>query len=798
MRLASLLVSLSLAAVLPARPADAVPPQSFRVNLLKQIDVHNGVNDCWGYRAPNGTEIAIYGHQTGTSFVNATDPANAALIATIPGPTSGWRDMFTYSHYCYIVTEAGGTGTGLQIVDLADPLAPVLVTTYTANGFTSSHNIFIDVEEGIAYAVGAAPAGGMRILDLSNPVSPVQLDYFTPYYIHDIYVADGVGYAGAISSGTLRILDLSDPSDPVTIATHSYPNAATHNAWPNAALTHCATTDEIGGGHLRVWDITNLDDIDLASTFAAPGVVHDVRIRDDVAYLSYYTAGARIVDLWDPLEPVEIGYYDTSTENGGYEGDWGVFPFREGNVFYASDRQEGLFILEFTGQRAGRMQGVVRDASTSSPLPNATFQILETGLTFANAADGSYARALPGGLATVRVEAFGYAVSENDVTIPEFGNLTYDVNLSPLPEGTARIVFREPGSGNPIPGVAVRVLETPFPRFSSDANGEVLVSELPAGPLWTIEAGKFGRAAQVLDIAVPENGQSEYFVELARGFADDVEIDQAWTFGAPGDDATDGFWERKVPFGSYYLGIVGPNEDASVAGEGWAFVTESHTTGWVGTSDVDAGKTTLSTPLFDGSGLGSLTLSYQRWFSNRAPVQSADEFRADVSTDGGSTWTNLETVDFGTDSWSAVVVPLPGASASMQLRFVAEDLGEDTFVEAGIDDVLITSPATAAPPVLVPSPPSTLSLGIPSPNPLQRSTTIELQLPQAGAASLDVYDVTGRRVARLLGGERIASGTHRVQWEGRDDDGNRVVPGVYLIRLSTPAGEATRKIAVVR
>ena len=93
-------------------------------------------------------------------------------------------------------------------------------------------------------------------------------------------------------------------------------------------------------------------------------------------------------------------------------------------------------------------------------------------------------------------------------------------------------------------------------------------------------------------------------------------------------------------------------------------------------------------PVFDGTGFGSLTLSYYRWFSNRAPVPSTDEFRADVSTDGGSSWTNMETLSIGTDSWAEVVLDLSAIvapTAQMQFRFVAEDLGDNTYVEAGVE-----------------------------------------------------------------------------------------------------------------
>ena len=226
-------------------PAEAT---SYNMNLLKNLNPYGGANDVWGYTAPDGTELAIYGHRTGTSFVDATDPVNAVEIFHVPGPSSTWRDIKTYLNYAYIVTE--GSGGGLAIVDLTDPLDPVHVTTYFGSGFDTAHNIWIDTGAGVAYACGAG-GGGMHIVSLADPENPVQLDWFGNYYIHDLYVGDGLGYAGAISSGSLRILDLSDPSNPFTLASHFYSGAATHNAWPTADGSHCATTDEVGGGHLE-------------------------------------------------------------------------------------------------------------------------------------------------------------------------------------------------------------------------------------------------------------------------------------------------------------------------------------------------------------------------------------------------------------------------------------------------------------------------------------------------------------------------------------------------------------------
>jgi hypothetical protein len=214
---------------------------------------------------------------------------------------------------------------------------------------------------------------------------------------------------------------------------------------------------------------------------------------------------------------------------------------------------------------------------------------------------------------------------------------------------------------------------------------------------------------------------------------------------------------------------------------------------------VDGGRTTLLTPVFDGTGVGNLTVGYKRWFSNRAPSQSADPFRADISTDGGGTWTNLETVTTGTDSWADVQIPLSGIVAltsTMQLRFVAEDVAPDTYVEAGVDDVLFLSSATDAPERADSR--AVLRLEAPAPNPFRERSRFAFDLPRSQRASLRVHDVAGRVVRTLLAADRLGAGSHRVEWNGQDDHGAVVAPGVYFVRLVTDDMTTSRKITRVR
>jgi hypothetical protein len=84
----------------------------------------------------------------------------------------------------------------------------------------------------------------------------------------------------------------------------------------------------------------------------------------------------------------------------------------------------------------------------------------------------------------------------------------------------------------------------------------------------------------------------------------------------------------------------------------------------------------------------------------------------------------------------------------------------------------------------------------PQPNPAHRAVEIGFSLPATAGVTLAAYDVSGRLVATLLSGLTPA-GSHRLQWELRDDRGQRVQAGVYFLRLAAPGRELVRRIAIV-
>jgi hypothetical protein len=92
--------------------------------------------------------------------------------------------------------------------------------------------------------------------------------------------------------------------------------------------------------------------------------------------------------------------------------------------------------------------------------------------------------------------------------------------------------------------------------------------------------------------------------------------------------------------------------------------------------------------------------------------------------------------------------------------------------------------------------PGILELRTIAPNPFGRLTSIAYALPARARAALQIYDLQGR-VARTLFNGEAAAGEHRVTWDGRDDQGARVGPGVYFARLSSGGSSAIKRMIFV-
>ena len=98
-------------------------------------------------------------------------------------------------------------------------------------------------------------------------------------------------------------------------------------------------------------------------------------------------------------------------------------------------------------------------------------------------------------------------------------------------------------------------------------------------------------------------------------------------------------------------------------------------------------------------------------------------------------------------------------------------------------------------PVQIPR--SVLSLDQNHPNPFNPLTAISYSVPAAGHVTLDVFDIAGRLVVRLVDGAQSA-GAHSEKWDGLDRAGNPVASGNYFYRMTTEGRSLVRKMLLVR
>ncbi|GAB4382942.1 MAG: hypothetical protein Kow0022_01540 [Phycisphaerales bacterium] len=633
---------------------------------------HGSGNDCWGYVSPSGREYAIIGLERGFGFVEITDPANPVIVASIAGPTSLWHDVKVIGHYAYGVSEGG---SGIQVMDLSDidNGNVTLVRNQQSGGHSSTHNIIANPDAGTLYLAGANIGnGGLISLNLSDPTRPTIGGGWTDMYVHDACVVSytsgpyagreiafcASGFNGGWNSTGLRIVDVTNKNNMFTISSYFYSTPAySHQVWISPDKRYIYLNDELDEDYglvptttTRVIDVSNLSSPVQVATFTSnsPAIDHNLYVRDHYIFEANYTSGLRVFDATDPVQPVQIAYFDTfpTSENPSFNGAWSCYPFFPSGTVIVSDINRGLFVLRVDAIDGDRLdiQLVGQPPAMLDPNGGTVLRatIVENGQTVA-----------PGSVALVVVDGDGV---EHSVPGTETAPGTYSFVSPPLAcaDQVEFFISAEADSG-----------EYFFAPLTAPTRG------------WP---------------AIAASGQS-------LSFDDNFQSNLGWTTSS---NASAGAWERGVPAGLGDRGDPGADYD----GSGSCYLTENAP----GNSDVDNGSVTLTSPAMDASG-GEAFINYARWFSNTAgAAPQEDTFNIEVSNDNGATWTTLEVVGptgpevFGGWVYKSFrlsdVFAAPGDQ--FRIRFIASDLGSGSVVEAAVDAVSLTVYECDEPPACAP------------------------------------------------------------------------------------------------
>ncbi|MDX1382069.1 MAG: choice-of-anchor B family protein [Thermoanaerobaculia bacterium] len=331
-------------------------------------------NDVWGWTDPaTGSEYAVMGRSTGTSFVDVTIADDPVYLGELParGGASIWRDVKIHGDHAYVVSEA--PGHGLVIFDLrrlaaVESTPAVFSQSARWGGFGNAHNLFIEEETGFAYVVGSRQCdGGLLIVDLERPRAPRRAGCFADDgYTHDVYchvysgpdtehLGKEICYAS--NEDTLTVVDVTDKTAPVMLARAGYDGASyTHQAWITGNHRWLLVGDELDefelgvGTTTYVFSLLDLDAPRLRTVHEAPtaAIDHNQYVVGKWTFQANYTAGLRILAL-DQVgqgRVCEIGHFDVfpADDHPTFDGAWSVYPFFDSGTVLVSSF-EGLAVL---------------------------------------------------------------------------------------------------------------------------------------------------------------------------------------------------------------------------------------------------------------------------------------------------------------------------------------------------------------------------------------------------------------------------------------------------------------------
>ncbi len=288
--------------------------------------------------------------------------------------------------------QRGYHSGGFRVWDISDKSAPKLLSYVKTHGF-GVHRF--DMDENYAYIsteMEGYVGNILVIYDLADPTNPTEVSRWhmpgqhvaageTPTgkgYSHRLHHAMRVGdeFWAAVWHAGYRVLDASDITNPRQIGSYVFPKAIpepTHTVMPLeqtiGGRRYAVAIDEEhdhkpGRLHGFIWivDVTDLDNMEPVAAWdlseraspwvGEPGVRfggHQYREKLDstLVYATWFAGGLRVLDLSNPLTPVEVAHFMSERPDGSAPQSNDV-DVDENGLIYLLDRNKGLEILEMT------------------------------------------------------------------------------------------------------------------------------------------------------------------------------------------------------------------------------------------------------------------------------------------------------------------------------------------------------------------------------------------------------------------------------------------------------------------
>ena len=740
-----------------------------------------------------GDYAFVADHSTGLLVVDILD-ATALPLAGSYDTTGSARGVAVAGDHAFVADGA----SGLQVIDISDPTNPTLAGTYNA-GVTS------DVAVAGDHAF-VTVGGFLLVVDISDPTAPTLAGSYNTGDARGVAVAGDHAFVAAGDWG-LVVVDISDPTNLTLVGTYNTTGSARAVAvdgdhafvadWDwglvvigisdPTAPTLARTFNPVGGalvadvavdGDLAfvadssgVWILDVTDPANPPpvtfpmGTFATMASVEGITVAGDHAFIANHADGLRMIDVSDTSNPTLVGTYDTT--------DSAYAVAVAGEHAFVADATSGLQVIQVfqneidasqnVGQSLpfGNGHKVVRARLSTSETPVVAWELsADGGTTFDDFAPGSGWQLFttPGPDVVWRAAldwtaAGGPAVS--DLTIDWLNESALIATVGDIANDQGRQVSVEwTRSGHDFVGDPMQIVEYAIYRRIDPNLTNFAVSSKNMLDGLNRSAREHAIAMQAAGwhfiSTVPARAESEYAV-VAPTLADSTVANGQYytTFMVTAFTATPGVFFDSPPDSGYSLDNVAPLTPSSF------FINyntgSGNTLAWDDPVDTD--------------------------FQYFSVYRSTDPNFIPGPSDLVHTTTSAGWVDPEYDGWAVYY----SVSA--------------TDFSGNESDPTSSGTVTSVPDPVIPS---HHALYQNSPNPFNPTTTIRFDVARGGGmVTLQIFDVSGRLVRTLVDATE-GEGQKSVEWDGRDDRGEKAATGIYFYRLTAPGFTQTRKMVLLK
>ncbi len=671
----------------------------------------------------------------------------------------GYTAVAVHGNHAYI---AAGE-RGLQIVDLADPSAPVVVGGY----MTADDALGVAIDGSRVYV--AAASAGLVILDVTDPDHPTLLgSAATPDLAYDVSVDGGLAFVAGGAFGVI-IMDVSIPASPsvqdwvdtpgdavglvlwgdhiveadgdsgIHIISRDPYEIVMHVDTPGTALNVDAVGDFIFVADfedgLAVIDATIISLAGIVGELSTGPPVMDVLVEGDVVLLANFYAGLGLVDVSNPRIPAEI------TRSVGQYDAYGVTLDGSRICLAAADH---LHVFEL-----------------GNAVPAPIFHQYELNVPRAVAVSADYIYAVDYARISVLEPATGAVVGlgaplydPQDIRV--IGSYAYITEA-----GAGLRVADVSDPGDPEPGVAAYL------------GGDALGLTVDGDHLYVAVSGL---GIVVLDHAADPAAPLVTGFGSTPGEAGDVVVQDGVAYVADGSQGLH-VLDVSDPAAPFSLGGLYTAQDIRYVDVEGARAYGIDADGLVVYDVADPGDIQV---------LSTLDL--------QGPLQGIEV--SDGVAYVADPYVGLYVIDVSDPQAPAVVgggidgtYLVSGIVLDNEKLYIVDQRGVYLMPLQGLPTAIDGAPAPATPALL-------RGVAV-APNPFNPRTTVTFSLAAPADVRAGVYDLQGGLVA-VLADRRYPAGDHALPWGGRDRSGRPASSGVYVLRLGADGVALSEKMVLVR